>query len=382
VDTSPEVLAGKILENLSFAQGRLPEIATRYDWYYAIALTVRSFMLRRWIATAQAILHRGVRVVGYLSAEYLPGRHLENNLVNLGILDKMRAAVSRLELNFEDILAEEEEPGLGNGGLGRLASCYLDSLATLQIPAIGYGIRYEFGIFDQAIRDGAQIELADEWLLNGNPWEIVRPEIAFDVGFGGRTEWYCDQQGHNPKRWLPERRIRGVAYDTAVSGFKVDTVNILRLWRAEALKAFDLAAFNLGDYFDAVEEKIASENVSKVLYPNDQSAQGRRLRLEQQYFFVSCSLRDMLRIHALRGGETITLPNTFAVQLNDTHPSIAVAELMRLLVDEHGMGWAPAWEATRQTLSYTNHTLLPEALETWPLRFVRRGAPPAPRDHL
>jgi len=366
-DASPQAIARAILDSLRYVQGRLPRIATRNDWYIALALTVRERMLRRWIATLQTILRPDVRVVSYLSAEFLMGPHLGNTIVNLGLLDDTRKAVESLGLDLDDLLAQEEEPGLGNGGLGRLAACYLDSLATLEIPAIGYGIRYEFGIFDQEIRDGWQAETTDKWLRYGNPWEILRPEIAYDVGFGGRTEWVRDAEGRARVRWIPERLVKGIAHDTPVSGYRVGTVGLLRLWKAEACESFDFQAFNLGDYYGAVEEKVASENLTKVLYPNDEPQGGKRLRLEQQYFFVSCSLRDMLRMLLGWGGRLEDFHELFAVQLNDTHPSIAVAELMRLLMDEHGMEWDPAWEMTRRTLAYTNHTLLPEALETWPL---------------
>ncbi|HEV8540915.1 MAG TPA: glycogen/starch/alpha-glucan phosphorylase, partial [Verrucomicrobiae bacterium] len=255
---------------------------------------------------------------------------------------------------------------LGNGGLGRLAACFLDSLASLGVPAIGYGIRYEFGIFDQAIRDGWQFELTDKWLRLGNPWEIPRPEIVFDVGFGGRTESY-EQEGVERYRWIPDRVVRGMAYDTPVVGFQNRTVNLLRLWKAEAVESFDFRAFNTGDYYGAVQEKMSSENITKVLYPNDESIQGRQLRLQQQYFFASCALQDMIRLYRQRSEDLHNVHQHFAVQLNDTHPSIAVAELMRLLVDIHYLPWEEAWKITELTFGYTNHTLLPEALERWSL---------------
>src|SRR5262245_8719523 len=324
-----------ILEKLCYGQGRLPEIATRNDWYLAVAGTVRDHLLRRWIPTVQR-LQRAPRAVAYLSAEFLTGSHLENHLVNLGIEEPVRAALAELDIDLDAILEQEEEPGLGNGGLGRLAACFLDSLATLEIPAFGYGIRYEFGMFDQTIEDGWQVENTDNWLRYGNPWEIVRSEISYEVGFGGRTEWYEDEQGRGRVRWIPERRVRGTACDTPVSGYRVEHVGLLRLWKAEACQAFDTAAFSAGDHYGAVEQKVASETISKVLYPNDEPAAGKRLRLEQQYFFVSCSLQDMLHILALAKKQAEAIRRHFAVQLNDTHPSIAVAELMRLLVDVHG----------------------------------------------
>jgi starch phosphorylase len=243
----------------------------------------------------------------------------------------------------------------------------MDSFSTLHVPSLGYGIRYEFGIFDQEIRDGWQVETTDKWLQKGNPWEIVRPEIAFYVNFGGRTEHYRDKEGRHRVKWVPDRVVKGVAHDTPISGYRGTTVNMLRLWKSEAVESFDFESFNIGDYYAAVNEKVTSETISKVLYPNDEPEIGKRLRLAQQYFFVSCSLQNMIRIHLLKGTGVKTFHKTFAAQLNDTHPSIAVAELMRLLVDEHGLEWDEAWETTRNTFGYTNHTLLPEALEKWPL---------------
>ena len=274
-----------------------------------------------------------------------------------------------------NLLASEEEPGLGNGGLGRLAACYLDSMAALQIPTLGYGIRYEFGIFDQAIRDGWQVEITDQWLRHGNPWEIPRPEIAFPVGFGGSTRRVSDGAGQYRVEWVPERQVLGMAYDTLILGYRVSTANMLRLWQAQAAESFDFQAFNLGNYYGAVQEKIVSENITKVLYPNDEQVSGKYLRLQQQYFFVSCSLQDMIRIYRQRGESLDRLHEKFTVQLNDTHPAIAVAELMRLLIDQYQMEWEPAWEITRHTFAYTNHTLLPEALETWSLDLFGRLLP-------
>ena len=287
----------------------------------------------------------------------------------------MRRAVAELGLDFDALLDQEEEPGLGNGGLGRLAACFMDSLATLQVPTIGYGIRYEFGIFDQEIRDGWQVERTDKWLRLGNPWEIARPEIAFEVKLGGHTEPYTDERGRYRVRWVPERVVRGVAYDTPMLGYRVHTANLLRLWKAEAVESFDFEAFNTGDYYGAVDEKIFSETISKVLYPNDEPGLGKMLRLAQQYFFVSCSLRDMIRILFQADARIQSFDDKYAIQMNDTHPSLAVAELMRLLVDEHGLDWAPAWDLTRRTLAYTNHTLLPEALEKWTVELFGRILP-------
>lgn len=365
---SPEMLKRAIVDNLFYVQGRLPEIATRNDWYMALAFTVRDRLLDRWIKTVRTLMKHDMRVVSYLSAEFLMGPQLENNLLNLGIYDQAREAVEDLGLDLNDLIEQEEEPGLGNGGLGRLAACYLDSLSTLEIPAIGYGIRYEFGIFDQEIRDGWQVEVTDKWLHLGNPWEVPRPEIGYYVNLGGHTESFKDEAGRYRVRWIPNRVVKGVAYDTPALGYKVNTTNLLRLWKAEAVESFDFEAYNTGDYYGAVNAKIFSENITKVLYPNDSFTQGRQLRLEQQFFFVSCSLQDMLRLHLASGTPIERFHECFAVQLNDTHPAVAVAELMRLLIDEHLLDWDRAWRITQDTFGYTNHTLLPEALERWSLQ--------------
>jgi glycogen phosphorylase len=374
--TSAEAIAQGLLDNLRCLQAKLPQHATRNDWYMALAYTVRDRMLERYTATVNAIsAENAAKVVAYLSAEFLTGPHLGNSLVNLGLWDAAQKAVDSLGQDLSALLEQEEEPGLGNGGLGRLAACYMDSLATLNVPAIGYGIRYEFGIFDQAIHDGWQIERTDKWLRFGNPWEIVRTETAFDVRFGGRTEWYRDPQGHHRVRWLPDKMVKGVAYDTPVPGYRAATTNLLRLWKAEATESFDFDAFNVGNYYGAVDEKVISETISKVLYPNDEPEAGKKLRLAQQYFFVSCSLQDMIRLHLIRGKRLEEFDVYWAAQLNDTHPSIAVAELMRLLVDEHSLEWDTAWAITQRTCGYTNHTLLAEALEKWPLPLFGRLLP-------
>lgn len=360
-------LKESFLDNLVCGLGRVPAVATRNDTYTALALTVRDRLLKQSVHTLENYAARDGRAVAYLSAEFLPGPHLANHLLNLDIVEPTRQALAELDINLDEVLEQEEEPGLGNGGLGRLASCYLDSLASVAVPAIGYGIRYEFGIFDQTIKDGWQVEITDKWLRFGNPWEIARPEIAYEVKFGGRTETCTEEQGGYRLRWIPETVVKGVAYDTPILGYRVSTCNPLRLWKAEAIESFDFAAFNRGDYYRAVEDKMASENITKVLYPNDEVIQGKNLRLQQQFFFVSCSLQDMIRVHRLLGRPLDTFQEKWAVQLNDTHPAIAVAELMRLLVDEHAMEWDTAWRVTQNTFAYTNHTLLPEALERWPI---------------
>jgi glycogen phosphorylase len=362
-----ESLRRAVLDNLVCLQGRFPDIADPHDWYMALAYTVRDRMLDRWVRTVRTYAARDVKVVCYLSAEFLIGPQLGNNLLALGIEAGAREAMSALGQDLDALLALEEEPGLGNGGLGRLAACYLDSLATLEIPAIGYGIRYEFGIFDQEIRDGAQVEVTDKWLQRGNPWEIAHPDESAYVSFGGRTESFTDADGRYRVRWIPANQVKGIPYDTPVLGYGVNTCDTLRLWKSEAVESFDLGDFHVGDYYGAVQEKVQSETLCKVLYPNDEPEIGRRLRLAQQYFFVSCSLQHVLRLLDRRGEPAARLPEVCALQMNDTHPSIAVAELMRLLVDERAVPWDEAWQITRRTLAYTNHTLLPEALETWGL---------------
>lgn len=362
---SIETLRRALADNLFYVQGKYPEIATKNDFYMALAYTVRDRLLQRWLNTTHTYTQQHVKVVCYLSAEFLLGPHLANNLINLGIYDQVRQAVEDSGLDLKELIEQEEEPGLGNGGLGRLAACYMDSLSSLEIPAIGYGIRYEFGIFDQDIRDGWQVEITDKWLQWGNPWEIARPDVAMNVGFGGHTQGYVDDHGNYRVNWIPEQLVKGVPYDTPILGYKVNTANALRLWKAEAPESFDFQAFNVGDYYGAVNKKMVSENITKVLYPNDEQIQGKQLRLEQQYFFVSCSLQDMIRVHLLAQPNLDNFHEKFAAQLNDTHPAIGVAELMRLLIDIHQMDWDKAWNITQNTFAYTNHTLLPEALEKW-----------------
>jgi starch phosphorylase len=370
-----EEIKQAFLDNMHCALGRSERAATKHNVYYALALTVRDRLFDRTVGTIGKYGGANARRVAYLSAEYLPGPQLANNLLSLGITEATREAMHSLGYDLDEIIAEEEEPGLGNGGLGRLASCYMDSLASVEVPAIGYGIRYEFGIFDQVIRDGWQEEITDKWLRQGNAWEIARPGINYQVKFGGRTESAFDEQGRFRLRWIPETVVQGVAYDTPVLGYSVDTCDALRLWKAEAVESFDFASFNHGDYYRAVQDKMESENITKVLYPNDEVAVGKELRLKQQYFFSSCSLQDMLRIHDMLGGTPSNFHEKWAVQLNDTHPAVAVAELMRLLVDEHSLGWEEAWDITQKTFAYTNHTLLPEALEKWSVELFGKLLP-------
>ncbi|KAJ3130052.1 hypothetical protein HK098_006764 [Nowakowskiella sp. JEL0407] len=367
-----------IADNLFYIVGRSPSLASMNDLYLALSYTVRDRLLHRFLASRAAIRNSpDARIVSYLSAEFLLGPHLGNNLLNLGITADIREACEALGLDLEELVETEIEPGLGNGGLGRLAACYLDSLATLEIPAIGYGIRYEFGIFSQTFSNGWQVENTDKWLRYGNPWEIARPEEAVQVKLGGHCEHWVDEQGRYRTNWIPMKSVVGVPYDTPILGYQVQTVNALRLWKAEAPESFDFAAFNHGDYMRAVHDKIVSENLTKVLYPNDESVEGKRLRLEQQYFFVACSLSHMISqfLTTFPDKSVVYFHERFAIQLNDTHPSIGVAELMRILVDDYLITWDEAWETTQKTFGYTNHTLLSEALERWPVALFSQSLP-------
>jgi starch phosphorylase len=356
-----------VRDHLTYTLGLPREAASRNDAFLALALTIRDRLLARAIEGQRAHPAGSTRMVCYLSAEFLLGPQLACNLAALELTEAARDAMASEGIDLEELVDHEEEPGLGGGGLGRLAACLLESLATLGVPCVGYGIRYEFGIFDQRIRDGAQLEIADKWLALGNPWELARPETTYEVAFGGRTEIVVEPDGRESTRWIPTRRVRGVAVDTPIAGHHAPLAGVLRLWRAEACEAFDLAAFQQGDYYRAVEQKVVSETITKILYPNDEGVPGKRLRLEQQHFFVTCSLRDMIREHLRHHPDVRGFDRHFAVQLNDTHPALAVAELMRLLVDEHRLGWDEAWSITEGTLAYTNHTRMPEALERWPV---------------
>lgn len=374
IGLSKEDLKKDFLQKLFYHLGRVPAVTTDNDLYTALALTIRDRVLRQFVRSTEQFAEKDARGIAYFSAEFLPGPHLGNNLLNLEIMEDTRQALAELDLDLDHILEQEVEPGLGNGGLGRLASCYMNSLATLGIPAVGYGIRYEFGIFKQEIREGWQSEATDKWLHNGNPWEIMRPDISYEVKFGGRTQHGNDDDHKYQVNWYPESVIKGVAYDTPILGYQSNGI-IMRLWKAEAVESFDFSVYNMGDYYRAVEKKMRSENITKVLYPNDENLSGKELRLKQQYFFVSCSLQDMIHLHLLQGRDMEKFHEKFSIQLNDTHPSIAVAELMRLLVDEHQMDWDKAWHITSHTFAYTNHTLLPEALEKWSVSLLGRVLP-------
>ncbi len=369
-----EAIRRSFVDNLFYITCRTLENATTIDHYTALAYTIRDRMLARFVASDEDYKRRGAKTVAYMSAEFLLGPHLGNNILNLRLRDNVSKAMKELGLDLETILDAEVEPGLGNGGLGRLAACYMDSLATLEIAAIGYGIRYEYGVFEQLIKDGWQVEVADAWLRYGNPWELPR-QRRYPVKFGGNIERYKNDEGRLVIRWVPESTIYGIAYDTPIMGYGVPNVNLLRLWKSEARESFDMRAFNIGDYYGAVFDMVAAQNISKVLYPNDEPEVGKALRLRQQYFFVSCSLQDMIRLTLRDKGSLDSFPDRFVVQLNDTHPAIAIAEFMRLLIDEHSIEWDRAWTLTQRSFAYTNHTLLPEALETWPLELFQSILP-------
>ena len=359
---------------LTGSLGKDDYTATAYDRFLAFTYAVRERVLDRWVATQRAHHLQNVKRVYYVSMEFLPGRYLLNNVINLGIDEACHEAAHSLRLDWSELCELEAEPGLGNGGLGRLAACFLDSLATLGYPAIGYGLRYEYGLFRQCIRDGGQVEEPDNWLRLAHPWELARPEYAVTVHFGGLTEPALEGEPL-PSRWTDTRDILSVPYDVPIVGYGGRTVNTLRLWSARSGHEFDFADFSAGDYAAAVEQKVHAENLTKVLYPDDRVYAGRELRLRQQYFLVACTLQDVLRRHRADGNAMETLPDKVAIQLNDTHPSLAVAELMRLLVDGERMDWDTAWALTTGTMAYTNHTLMPEALEQWPVDMLARLLP-------
>ncbi|MBX3211392.1 MAG: glycogen/starch/alpha-glucan phosphorylase [Labilithrix sp.] len=363
------------LDHLSFSLGKNAGNSTELDRFFALALTVRDRLTYRWAQTQETYSRVDAKRVYYLSAEFLLGRALSNNLHALGLYDTSKALLAKAGIELSDLLESEPEPGLGNGGLGRLAACFLDSMATLGYAGYGYGIRYEFGIFEQELKGGWQVEHPDEWLKFGNPWEFMRPEYSVKVGFGGRVEEGIDDKGEHVAKWTPTQHVLGVPYDTPIAGFRNDTVNTLRLWQARADTEFDLKVFNDGDYVRAVEDKNASEVISKVLYPNDQNQAGRDLRLKQEYFFVACAVADIVRRYKKTHADFDAFAEKNAIQLNDTHPAIAVAELMRVLVDQERVPWDRAWEITVATLGYTNHTLLAEALEKWPVAMFERLLP-------
>lgn len=361
--------------HLQYSLSKDQYTATAYDLYYSLALSARDRLIERWIRTQQLYYKYNVKRIYYLSAEYLMGRALVNNLVNLGMYEETRKAMDSLNIDPEVLFQEEPDMGLGNGGLGRLAACFLDSMATLELPGYGYGIRYEFGIFDQVIRNMAQVEQPELWLKRGNPWEIARPEYGMTVKFYGKVRTTTLPDGSVKNEWIDAEEVIGIPYDTPICGYGNNTINTLRLWSARSSKEFDLEFFQHGDYLKAVEQKNLSENISKVLYPNEQMIKGKELRLKQQYFFVSCSIQDIIRRYLNQNKDFSAFPDKAAIQMNDTHPSLAVAELMRLLTDQHGLSWDEAWDITTRTCAYTNHTLLAEAMEKWSVALLETLLP-------
>lgn len=367
VEPTRESIMQALVDHLYYSLGTTIQSASKQDINTALSLVVRDLLMTRRRRTTEAHYQANPKFVYYLSAEYMLGKQLEQNMLYTGITELIREALVAYGQNLDELITMDVEPGLGNGGLGRLAACFIDSLATMDMPAVGYGIRYEFGIFKQTFVDGRQVEEPDEWLFHGTPWEFPGADNMLEVGLYGRTERYVDADGRTRARWLPGMRVLGEPYTTLVPGYDTGTVNILRLWRARATNEFDFQLFDAGDYVRAVAVKTESENISKVLYPNDETPQGKELRLKQQYFFCACSLRDIIRRFHLRNDTWDDFPTKVAIQLNDTHPVVAIPELMRILLDEEGLRWDRAWAITQKTFAYTCHTLLPEALERWPV---------------
>jgi starch phosphorylase len=373
--TTAPALRARILDKLVYSVGKDPTNATRHDWFSATALAVRDRLIDAWMATTRRIYEQDQKRVYYLSLEFLIGRLLADGLRNLGLMDSIKTALGELGVDAEDVLKVEPDAALGNGGLGRLAACFMDSMASVGIAGYGYGIRYEHGLFKQGIADGWQVERPEDWLAFGNPWEFERPEAVYPVRFGGTVHEARDPLGRRIVHWEGGRLVLAVAYDTPIVGWHGRQVNTLRLWSAQSGNLIDLEAFNRGDYTRAVAEQITAQAISRVLYPNDATEAGQELRLKQEYFFTAASLQDILRRHLSYHASLESLPDKVAIQLNDTHPALAVPELLRLLVDEHGVDAERAWQIVRGTIHYTNHTLLPEALERWPVAMLERLLP-------
>ncbi|MBM4272012.1 MAG: glycogen/starch/alpha-glucan phosphorylase [Deltaproteobacteria bacterium] len=372
---SVEKLKKDIVKHIASTMGHDPAFAQEYYVYKATAHAVRDRLVDRWIETQRSYYHREAKRVYYLSLEFLPGRFLRNNIVNMGIEDQVVAALRDMGYSLEDIEEVEWDAGLGNGGLGRLASCYIDSFATMKIPAYGYGIRYDYGIFHQAIENGFQVEKIDNWMRHGNAWEFERPEHLYEVNFYGNVREYYDEEGHLCHSWENTQKIMAMACDTLIAGYGNEHVTNMRLWAAKSTREFNLELFNVGKYVSAVEDKVLSENISKVLYPSEEAFEGRELRLRQQYFFVSATFQDIMRRFKKRKVEYSRLPDLISVQLNDTHPTIAIPEFMRILLDGEKLSWEESWDICVNTFGYTNHTILPEALETWPVDMMERVLP-------
>lgn len=368
-------LKRSIANRLVYSVGKDAYTAKPRDWYFCLAYVLRDRLMERWMETMRNYYRQDAKRVYYLSLEFLIGRTLFNSILNMDVDSETRKALLSMGLDLEELRMQEPDAALGNGGLGRLAACFLDSMATLRLPGYGYGIRYEYGMFNQAFKDGRQVETPENWLRYGNPWEFARPEVLYPVHFYGRVVEYCDEGGCTQHHWVDTEDVMAMAYDTPIPGYCVNTVNNMRLWTAKSTREFELKYFNEGNYIKAVEDKNHSENISRVLYPDDTTLMGRELRLKQQYFFVSASLQDILHRYLRHRKDFDELPDKVAIQLNDTHPSIAVADLMRLLVDIHHLTWDKAWDITRRVFSYTNHTLMPEALETWEVDLIGRLLP-------
>ena len=367
-------ISAEILEKLTHSVGKDPIVAKNHDWLAATILTLRDRIIDRWMVTTRETYRAEKKRVYYLSLEFLIGRLLRDCLSNLGLLEPFRAALEQLDVKLDAIAELEPDAALGNGGLGRLAACFMESMATVGIPAYGYGIRYDYGLFRQKIIDGWQVELPEDWLANGDPWEFARREAAYEIGFGGAVQ--REGEGEEARyRWTAAEKILAVAYDTPIVGWRGEHVNTLRLWHARAIDPIKLDAFNRGDHAGALSEENRAQIITRVLYPSDVTPAGQELRFRQEYFFTSASIQDLLRRHVQQYGTPLDLAEKAAIQLNDTHPAIAVAELMRLLLDAHNLAWREAWEITRNTVAYTNHTLLPEALETWPVQLFERVLP-------
>ena len=361
--------------HVEYTQGKDEYSSSRLDYFKALAMSLRDRMLDRWNKTQRRYYDQDCKRVYYLSLEFLIGRLLDDGLINLNIRDEAQKALHELDIELPDLIEQEWDAGLGNGGLGRLAACFLDSMATLGLPATGYGIRYEYGIFKQLLMDGAQVEYPDNWLRYGNPWEIARPDMLFPVRFHGRVVETADDTRRPHFRWVDTENVMAMAYDVLVPGYRNEVVNTLRLWSAKATREFDFSYFNRGDYIAALQDKNATENISRVLYPNDSFELGRELRLKQEYFFVSATVQDAIRRHLKTHDSLETLPDKAVFQLNDTHPAIAVAELMRILLDDYDWDWEPAWSVTSRSFAYTNHTILGEALERWPVSLLQHVLP-------
>ncbi|MCO6184975.1 glycogen/starch/alpha-glucan phosphorylase [Rhizobium sp. L1K21] len=373
--TDPKILAEEIVERLTYRIGKDAKVAKPHDWLTATILVIRDRVIDHWMASTRKTYAEGGKRVYYLSLEFLIGRLMRDAVSNLGLMNEMREALDSLGVDIDLVAGLEPDAALGNGGLGRLAACFMESMATVDVPAYGYGIRYVHGLFRQQISDGWQVELPETWLAHGNPWEFERRESSYEIGFGGAVETVTDDEGEPRYVWKPGERVIALAFDTPVVGWRAKRVNTLRLWTAQPIDPILLDAFNAGDHIGALRESNKAESLARVLYPADATPAGQELRLRQEFFFSSASLQDILRRHLQQFGTLKNLSDKIAIQLNDTHPAVAVPELMRLLMDQHGFDFEDAWDMTRETFGYTNHTLLPEALESWPLPLLERLLP-------